>query len=135
MLKIWDLSTQKSVFTFDAHKNGVNSISFSENGYYVATSGNKDNVVKIWDLRGPKMLKEIELPNNVEIRNVKFDYSGNYLGIAGTNINLYHVKTWSLFAQFNEHSDIVTDFNFSKNCSYFGSTSMDRNLKIFNKVN
>ena len=34
--------------------------------------------------------------------------------------------------EFNDHNDIVTDIAFSKDLRYFASTSMDRNLNIYN---
>lgn len=132
-MKIWDLSSQENAATFEGHSDGINSISFSQNGYYLASSSAKDNVVKVWDLRKPKIFKSIEV--NSEIRKVKFDHSGSYLGVVGSNVKLYNMKTWALFAEFNDHSDIVTDINFARDCRYFATTSMDRNLKIFSNTN
>ena len=40
----------KEANSLDAHSAAINSISFSENGYTVAT-GSQDNSVRIWDLR------------------------------------------------------------------------------------
>ena len=131
ILRIWDLSTQKNVFNFDAHQKGINSISFSENGYFLASSGIRDNIVKIWDLRGPKLFKNIELSENKEVRKVKFDRSGQILGIAGTSISILNIKSMNI-TEFTDHTDIVTDIDFGKDCRYFASTSMDRNLNIYN---
>lgn len=129
MLKIWDITSQESVATFEGFKEGINSLSFSENGYYLASSSVKENTVKIWDLRKPKIFKSFEVSG--EIRKVKFDFSGNYLGIVGDDVKIYNMKQWELFAEFSDHTDIVTDIDFASNCRYFATSSMDRNLKIF----
>ena len=88
--------------------------------------------MNIIDLRKSQILKKIELPEKYEIRSVKFDFTGSYLGIVGSTINLYHVKSGNIFAEFNEHTDLVTDIGFGKNCNFIATTSLDRNLKILN---
>ena len=44
--------------SFTGHKGAVHSMSFSENGYYLATTA--DDGVKLWDLRKLKNFKSIE---------------------------------------------------------------------------
>ena len=43
---------QKVVATLTGHEGSVEALSFSGNGYYLAT-GSKDGTVKLWDLRKP----------------------------------------------------------------------------------
>ena len=49
-LRIWDLREQVNVAVLSEHTAQGNSVSFSENGYLVA-SGSTDGTVKSWDLR------------------------------------------------------------------------------------
>lgn len=58
-LKIWDIREQKNVATFQEHNDIIGDISFSENGYFIATACN-DGIARIWDLRKLKCLKKIE---------------------------------------------------------------------------
>jgi len=129
-LRIWDITSQENITTFEAHTNDVASISFSENGYYLATCGLKNPDVKIWDLRKPDLFKTITL-NKEDLHSVEFDYSGNYLGVVGNKTHLYDTKTWTQFASFNDHKDVITDIKFGKNSNYFITTSMDRTMKIY----
>lgn len=131
LIRIWDLTNQTAVATIEGHKNEISGLSFSQNGYYLATSAIKESVVNIVDLRKAQIVKKIELPEGREIRSVTFDHSGSYLGMAGSSVNFYQVKSWSHIADFNEHTDIITDLKFSNNCTYFATTSLDRNLKIY----
>ncbi len=44
--------------TLPGHKGAVHSLSFSENGYYLATAA--DDGVKLWDLRKLKNFKTLD---------------------------------------------------------------------------
>lgn len=50
LVRIWDVKSQANVASFEGHSGVVSCLSFSENGYYLAT-GSSDTTVKIWDLR------------------------------------------------------------------------------------
>lgn len=67
------------------HSGPITAISFSENGYYLATAAD-DACVKLWDLRKLKNFKTIQLDDNFEIKDLCFDQSGTYLALAGTDV-------------------------------------------------
>jgi len=48
------------VATFEGHVGNISAISFSENGYYLATAAD-DASVKLWDLRKLKNFKNIQV--------------------------------------------------------------------------
>lgn len=52
---------------FPGHVGPVTSISFSENGYYLATAA-EDACVKLWDLRKLKNFKTIQLDEGYQIK-------------------------------------------------------------------
>lgn len=130
IIKIWDLNERTNVANFPGHSGPITAIAFSENGYFLATSAD-DSVVKLWDLRKLNNFKTITLDESEEIKALSFDKSGNYLAIAGTNIQLYVVKKWELLKTLTDHSGIVTSVKFGQNASFLASASMDRNLKYF----
>lgn len=130
VIKIWDLKERANVANFPGHSGPITAISFSENGYYLATSAD-DSVVKLWDLRKLKNFKTITLDESDEIRALAFDKSGNYLAVAGSNIQLYVVKQWDLLTTITEHTGLVTSVKFGRNASFLASASMDRNLKYY----
>ena len=72
---------------FEGHTGPVKQISFSENGYHMASAA-KDGI-RIWDLRKLKSIKEITpYYETGEASCVSFDYSGNYLV---SNIHTYRI--------------------------------------------
>lgn len=83
---IWDLKEQSNVANFPGHVGGISAISFSENGYYLATAASSDSCVKLWDLRKLKNFKTIQLEDGYEVKDLCFDQSGTYLAVAGSDI-------------------------------------------------
>ena len=52
---------------FEGHSGPISAMSFSENGYYLATAA-EDACVKLWDLRKLKNFKTIQLDKEYEVR-------------------------------------------------------------------
>lgn len=84
-MKIWDLKEQSNVANFTGHSAPVTAISFSENGYYLATAA-EDASIRLWDLRKLKNFKTIQLDDGYSISDLCFDQSGSYLALAGNDI-------------------------------------------------
>jgi pre-mRNA-processing factor 19 len=60
------------VANFESHVGQVSALSFSENGYYLATAA-EDSCVRLWDLRKLKNFKTIELDEGYEVKDLCFD--------------------------------------------------------------
>lgn len=121
---------------FDGHKGHVTAISFSENGYYLATAAHDG--VKLWDLRKLKNFRNFapydeETPTN----SVEFDHSGSYLAVGGSDVRIYQVANvkseWNLIKTFPDLSGTgkSTCVKFGPDSKYLAVASMDRNLRIF----
>ncbi|CAF0827949.1 unnamed protein product [Adineta steineri] len=133
VIKIWDLKECNNVADFPGHAGGINTIAFSENGYYLATAA-EDASIKLWDLRKLKNFKTITLEDRYEIRDLVFDQSGMYLGVAGTDVRVYQAKQWDLLKVFNDHTALATGIRFGSNANYLASSSMDRSLKFYEQL-
>ncbi|XP_011013445.1 PREDICTED: pre-mRNA-processing factor 19-like [Populus euphratica] len=85
VVKIWDVKSQANVAKFEGHVGPVTAISFSENGYFLATAAHDS--VKLWDLRKLKNFRTLNLyDSDTPTNSVEFDHSGSYLGISGSDI-------------------------------------------------
>ena len=116
---------------FEGHTGQISALSFSENGYYLATAAD-DGCVKLWDLRKLKNFKTIQLDtDNYEVRDLCFDRSGTYLAVAGTDVRVYLCKQWTDLKVFQDHTAMATGVRFGRHASYLASTSMDRTLKLY----
>lgn len=133
VIKIWDLKECNNVADFPGHAGSISAIAFSENGYYLATAA-EDASIKLWDLRKLKNFKTITLEDRYEVRDLVFDQSGMYLGVAGTDVRVYESKQWDLLKVFNDHTALATGIRFGSDANYLASASMDRSLKFYQQL-
>ena len=109
----------------------INSISFSENGYHLASCSEEDSVVRVWDIRKSIVVKYVNLPENSFANKVQFDPSGNLLAITGHIVGIYNTKTTEL-TNYESHKNICTSLNFEKSQNqFFVTTSLDGDIKLF----
>ena len=130
VIRIWDLEDQNNVANFEGHQGSITSLAFSENGYYLASAAD-DSLVKIWDLRKLKNIKTISLDEKYEVRGLCFDQSGQYLAMAGSDIQVFLVRQWSMLQKFKDHNSVATAVSFGPDARFLASVSMDRTLKFF----
>ncbi|KAK7393649.1 hypothetical protein VNO78_22209 [Psophocarpus tetragonolobus] len=136
LVKIWDVKSQANVARFDGHVGPVTAISFSENGYFLATAAHDG--VKLWDLRKLKNFRNFApYDSETATNSVEFDHSGSYLAIAGSDIRIYQVANvkseWNCIKTFPDLSGTgkATCVKFGPDSKYIATGSMDRNLRIF----
>jgi len=137
-IKIWDLTSQQEILKLHDHgMESVSSISFSQNGFYLASCGEEDLTVRIWDIRKNKVVKTLNLEIDQNVNKVSFDSSGNYLTLSGYVVGILDVK--AMTAVFDEkfggklgsHKNICTSAKFLHD--YFISTSLDGEVN-FNTI-
>lgn len=101
VVRIWELRGQKNVAQFEGHSAPVTSLSFSENGYHLATAA--ADGVKLWDLRKLKNFKMLTPYDNQSCSVVSFDRSGLYLSVGGSDARVYGSKQdWAAVKEFSE---------------------------------
>ena len=84
----------------------VNTLSFSENGYHLAAPDSLSSVA-VWDLRKPKIAKSIALGDSFKVNKVVYDYSANFLGVAGNEgLRVFAHKSWEELARFEEGGEV-----------------------------
>ncbi|KAL5702424.1 RING-type E3 ubiquitin transferase [Ranunculus cassubicifolius] len=136
LVRIWDVKSQANVAKFDGHVGPVTAMSFSENGYFLATAAHDG--VKLWDLRKLRNFRTLSpYDQNTPTYSVEFDHSGNYLAMSGSDVRVFHVA--NVKSEWNEIKTLpdlsgtgkTTCVKFGPDAKYLAVGSMDRNLRVF----
>ncbi|CAO1622605.1 unnamed protein product [Parajaminaea phylloscopi] len=102
VVRVWDIKALALVATLrgsDIPSKPVQSIDFSENGYFMAVAVRESALAKVWDLRKLAEAASIELEGGSPVTAVKFDPSASYLAVSsGDALQLFANKTWKPLA-------------------------------------
>lgn len=149
---VWDVKEQKGVATFEGHKAAISALSFSENGYYLATAScDHSEGVKLWDLRKLKNFQTIDLGGLTGGQKLgkkppkvvaNFDRSGAYLGVGcGQSVQIFGSKqSWSpILEEEAGWSDVPGTTTKGASCLCFGNlaknvfvgSNSDHNLRVY----
>ena len=135
-VKVWDVKSQQNVVSFPAHGGAkINSLNFSENGYYLATTGSDG--VKVWDLRKVAKMGANAVPakhfEGASSMDARFDMSGQYLAAAfGNAVKVWQAKTWADVAAYDTaHTDVVTSVAWGQDAKFLISASLDNTLQVW----
>lgn len=111
----------------------VTSISFSENGYILASSTSGSQAVSIWDLRKGVSTHTIALEGADEsatVSTVAFDYSNQFLAVVGSDARIYQFKTWELLAKSDENAAELTGVAWGKDSREVVVVGLDRTARV-----
>nr|OQO23804.1 hypothetical protein B0A51_08162 [Rachicladosporium sp. CCFEE 5018] len=98
-IKLYDVKTSQIAHTFPAAANApISSLSFSENGTWLASAYGGQTSVTIWDLRKLSQLTSLEI--GTAVSGIAWDYTGQYLAACGAGavvVSAYDkkAKAWS----------------------------------------
>ncbi|KAF9896464.1 Pre-mRNA-processing factor 19 [Lobosporangium transversale] len=129
-IKIWDVRTKESVASFEGHVGAVKTMTFSENGYLLAAAG-ENNEVSIWNLRTLEIVQKIKVADEGIINALAWDQSGTYLGVGGTDVRIFKVKTWQELANLTDNTAEITSLKFGPLGDYLVTGGLDRSLRVF----
>ncbi|KAF9298458.1 Pre-mRNA-processing factor 19 [Linnemannia elongata] len=129
-VKIWDVRTKDAVASFEGHTGAVKTMTFSENGYLMAAAG-ENNEVSIWNLRTLEVIQKLKVADQGVINALAWDQSGTYLGVGGTDIRIFKVKTWQELANLTDNTAEITSLKFGPLGDYLVAGGLDRSLRVF----
>ncbi|NEO73598.1 WD40 repeat domain-containing protein, partial [Moorena sp. SIO3H5] len=113
------------------HQGGVNRVSFSRDGKYLA-SASTDNTVKLWRRDG-ELVKTLT-GHDSKVNSVSFSPDGKYLASASRD---GIVKLWrrdgELIKTLTGHQGGVNRVSFSQDGKYLASASYDKTVKLWRR--
>lgn len=99
-IKLFDVKTSENAANFESifGQSPVQTVSFSENGTWLASAVKGQNSVSVWDLRKAAEIKTIDL--GTAVTGVSWDYTGQFLAACGQGfVAVEHYskgsKSWS----------------------------------------
>jgi len=131
-VQVWDIKDQVTVATLSGHEGEITSISFSENGYYLA-SASQDGTVKLWDLRKPLNIQTLQISDG-PVNSVRFDQTGQYLAVGASLVQVYNFETKTSVAmttELKDHEASVMGICFGSHAKSLASVSMDQTLRLY----
>ncbi|KAF9361348.1 Pre-mRNA-processing factor 19 [Mortierella sp. NVP85] len=129
-VKIWDVRTKESVASFEGHVGAVKAMTFSENGYLLAAAG-ENNEVSIWNLRTLEIVQKLKVADQGVVNALAWDQSGTYLGVGGTDVRIFKVKTWQELANLSDNTAEITSLKFGPLGDYLVTGGLDRSIRVF----
>jgi pre-mRNA-processing factor 19 len=137
LIRVFDVRTaqQAAVFSAEGANAAVGSLSFSENGYLLASSSPVPaSPVQIWDLRKLSLVKSIGGGEEGRIVNrVRFDPSAQFLAAVGSEARVYAHKTWEELLTWDGNAAELTSAAWAKEGSELIVSGLDRSLRVLGK--
>ena len=136
-VRIWDVRDRSALAATLSNDSGaaIPALSFSENGYHLAVANGASSSVGIFDLRKLTQIHTIALPTasapgGGKIHSVRFDPSGQFLSVAGTDLRVFKNKTWEEALLFDGNAGELTEARFAKNGAEIVLSGMDRTVRV-----
>lgn len=131
-VRVWDARQNNALAAnLESHPGkAVSTLSFSENGYYLATGSSHDSLVNIFDLRKLKVVSGWNLPAENAVHEVRFDASAQFLSVAGTDLRVYANKTWDELLKFDDNNGVITAARFGPLGGEIVLAGLDRTVRV-----
>lgn len=133
-ITIWETGKRKIIDEWNAHNGWINSISLTDDGKYIITTG-EDGSIKRWHVENnmsewssDKDVIEKNLGVNVLYAVADTQNQKIYAGLETGEINVLNFETLAEEDIINLHSDKITKLIYSKEDGYLYSSSEDGTL-------
>lgn len=132
-IRIWDVRDDANLAATleSTPSKPVTTLSFSENGYYLACGSKQDPTVNILDLRKLSILSSLQpMAEGGKVSQVAFDPSAQFLSVIGTELKVYANKSWDQLLAFDDNAGELTGCKWGPLGQKIVLAGMDRTLRV-----
>lgn len=139
-IRIWDITTGKTLHLLERHHYDVISLSFSPDGLTLV-SGGFDMKINFWDMNSAELLDTWSIQPQVPY-DIDFSPDGKTLAIGSglwstspasdQNLRLFDIASGELIHNFQGHNQTVSSVSFTSDGKRLASGSYDKSIKIWN---
>jgi WD40 repeat protein len=128
--RVWDVKTDKTILTIKIGHKWARAVMYSPDSSKLATGGNPEDAVKIWDAETGELLNTLE---HDHVFSLAWTSDGKKL-ISGSYklIRIFDTATWQEIAILEGHTDIVGAISLSQNNRFLASVSDDKTARLWN---
>lgn len=129
---IWDIRNERNTCIL-GHKGTINSISFSPDGCFIASSSDKETYIRIWDINSKKQIGSL-FGHEKPITSICYSLDGKSLISASEDKT---IRVWNLETQMQigesliGHEAAITSVHYSIDRNYIISASEDGTIRIW----
>jgi predicted NACHT family NTPase len=132
VVRLWEASSGREIWTCKGHSNVVESVAFSPDGKILA-SGSYENKIKLWDVKTGECLKVFR-GHTESVMSVTFHPDGNILASASFDraIRLWNIHTGECCKILQNHTKVVFSLAFHPAGEILASGSGDKTVRLWN---
>jgi WD40 repeat protein len=129
--RIWNIHSGRTVLIIQTGHRWVHAVMYSPDSSKLATGGDDENAVKIWDAKTGKLLKTLK--HHRTVYSLRWTSDGKKL-ISGSYrlIRIFDTATWQQIAILQGHTKYVSAISLSSNNRLLASASWDKTARLWN---
>jgi len=128
--RVWDVESGKTVLTIKTGHLWVNTVIYSPNATKIATGGNDENAIKIWDAKTGELFKTLK--QDEQVWSLAWTSDGKKLISGAFQIGIFDTATWQQIAALEGHTSFVKAISLSRNEHFLASASVDKTARLWN---
>jgi WD40 repeat protein len=131
--KVWDVDTGKNILKIETKHQWVWAVMYSPDLSKLATGGDMEDAVKIWDAETGELLNTLKLGRYDLVYSLAWTSDGKKLISSSDElIRIFDTATWQEIAILEGHTGVVFAISLSRNNRFLASVSNDKTARLWN---
>jgi WD40 repeat protein len=132
-VRVWDVNTGKTILKIKTRHERMHAVMYSPDSSKLATGGDTEKAVKIWDAKMGEHLKTLNHYDYDMVRSLAWTSDGKKLVSSSYKlIRIFDTATWKQITILEGHTGIVSAISLSQNSRLLASVSWDKTARLWN---